>query len=282
MITGRFSVAHGVVMALAALAAAVQADLIAFTFTGSQVSSAFSVGETVTATDTLDSAAAPTSISSTQGLYNAAINSFNVTTSGGYVASAAEVPIAVSNGDLHGHDRYQAVVGESPPLFDLNAPDVNGIASRSFTISLFDRTDTAFADTSVPTELDLSRFDATDLQTATPVAFDFGSPNIEASFVRAISLSPEQEIVSGFEPRSILVFFVGVIGSALAGLALTTHKRTRWRSRSVTVQAGEIRRIRRRPHRRHRRHLRSVAWLAVFLPLLAFAYFLLFVLPKVL
>lgn len=281
MTRGRFSVAHGFVMALAALAAAVQADLISFTFTGenasigSPVSGASSVGETVTVTYTPDSAAAPTAISSTLGLHDVAITSFDVTTSEGYIGSPTEVRIAVSNGDLHDHDRYQAVIGESPALVDLNALDVNGIALGSSTISLFDRTNTS--DTSLPARLDISRFHGSDSKTAMQVAFDVGSSSdIEASLVTATSLSPEQEIVSGFEPSSILVFLVGVIGLALTGLALMKRKTTRRRSNYMTVQAGEVRRI-----RHNCMHLRWRTWLAMFLPVVAYVYLLLFGLPKV-
>jgi hypothetical protein len=274
-------------MALAALAAAVQADLIAFTFTrdvesaGSQYP-VRSRSETVTARYTPHSAAAPTSISSTQGVYNGAIPSFNVTSSEGYVASnvtssegyvasASEVRTAVSNGELHDYDRYQAVFGESPTVFDLSARD-HGVALDSFTISLLDRTSTALPDTSVLARLDLPYFDATDSRAAMQVASDVGSsPNIEASLVTARSLPAEQETVSGFEPPTILVVLVGVIGSALTGLALTKGKSTRWRSRCMTVHPREVQRIRHRFMR-----LRSGTWLALFLPLLAFVYFLLF------
>lgn len=291
MARGRFSAAHTVVMAVVPLAAALDAGLITFTFAGeiasagSQVSSALSVDETVTATYTFASAAAPTAISSTQGVYGAALTSFNVTTSGRYTASATEGQIAINNDDLDHHDRYRAVIAESSALFDLSAPDVNGIALDGFVDSEFDPTNTAFGEATLSVNLRLSNLDPTDSRTIMQLAFDFGSsPNIEAFLVAARSLSPEQdspeqEMMSGFEPRSIVLFLVGVIGSAVTCLALgrralTERKRTGGRSKDMPTQAGKVRRIRRAFVHRH-----SGTWLAAFLSLLAFIYFLFFALP---
>jgi hypothetical protein len=256
-------------MVVVALAAApMNPGLVAFTFAGEiasvglQVSSAFSVGETVTARSTVDSTAASAAVST-------------------LTASVAESPIATNNDDLNHYDRYRAAIAESPPLFNLNAPDVDGVALDSFIVSRFDPSTTAFADTSLPATLDPSYFDSTDTRSAMQFAFDFGSsPNFEAFLVTARSLSLEQEDLVGFEPSSILLFLVGVIGSALTGLALsrralTGRKRTRPRSEYMTIQVGHVRRI-----RHGFMYRRSGTWLAAFLSLLAFVYFLFFGLPS--
>lgn len=285
MARGRFSAAQAVIMAVAALAVAPPpgAGFITSTLAGEIVSvgspapSAFLVGETVTGTTYApDSAAVSTVISSTQGVHDEALTSFdataiNVTASEGYAASATEGEIAISNNDLN--HRYWAVITESPPVLDRNAPDVNAIALDSLIFSELGPTNIAVRD--------LSHLDSTDSRTAKQFAFDFGSsPNIEAFFVTARSLPLEGEILSGFEPPSIVLFLVGIIGSALACLALsrralTERKRTGRRSKHMTIQAGNVRRIRHAFMRRH-----SGTWLSVFLSLLAFAYFLFFGLPS--
>ena len=267
MTRGRISTAHTIVMVVVALAAApMNPGLVAFTF----------AGEIATVGSQVSSAAV-----STLGVYDAVITPFNVTTSGAYTASVTEGPIATNNDDLNHHDRYRAAIAESPSLFNLNAPDVDGIALDSFIVSRFDPPTTAFGDTSLPATLDPSYFDSTDARSAMQFAFDFGSsPNFEAFLVTARSLALEQEDLVGFEPSSILLFLVGVIGSALTGLALsrralTGRKRTRPRSEYMTIQVGHVRRI-----RHGFMHRRSGTWLAAFLSLLAFVYFLFFGLPS--
>jgi hypothetical protein len=220
------------------------------------------VGETVTGTTyALDSAAVLTVISSTQGVHDEALASFNatainVTASEEYVANATEGEIS-----------------ESPPVLDRNAQDVNAIALDSLIVPEFGPTNIAFGN--------LSHLDSTDSRTTTQFAFDFGSsPNIEAFLVTARSLPLEGEILSDFEPPNIVLFLVGIIGSALTCLALsrralTERKKTGRRSKHMTIQARNVRRIRHAFLHRH-----SGTWLAVFLSLLAFAYFLFFVLPS--
>jgi hypothetical protein len=217
---------------------------VTFSFTGTiayvhpELSAAFTIGDTIAAIYTFESTALDSNASSSSvGRYNTALTAYQITTSGGYSASATGGQILVLDNSPTPDDRYRAAAFSTstfPGFGALNGSDVSGHHLFAASVNLGDPTGTAFSSDALPTSLDLSDFDLAGFSSSY-LAFDFGDE--PAAYVEDGVFFGMRANVTGFSvahPGTLALLGTSLLGLGVFRVVVRLPRRRHPRSSART------------------------------------------------